>query len=397
MLNSANNSIKTIAGNFGGYKVRCSTQAFAVYEQLRLKSGNANHWASMIVRGIRGLSNGIINSDDVFVSSGANFGGMQDFTVILPGCTVHAQKYDSGEYFISKIDPSLEYHKAQESFLVPGMHRAYKEDSRWSTKFKSQNDVESKNDINVVGVSDSDLPKVDKVASLVGERAKSISPAIENTGYDLFFTPGKKKIGGLLNYKQAIKSKSDSELHESAILLAEAMKNARKQKNITWFADRGGSGILTQAMHILGRHNIQLAGHKMYLYHPTTSKDEAYKASQKLGMEVSRDFVKSHSLNVNELIGASSLRLPFKRWRNSSDNYTGINALVDYGRGVSGGQGIWNKGNAMLGAAAGAVAVFAPASVTIGAVVAAAKVGAVAAPVVMAHMPNTMDRLNAMK
>ena len=217
----------------------------------------------------------------------------------------------------------------------------------------------------------------------VGPRAKSVASAIESTGFDLFFTPGKGRIGGLRNYRQSLRAATDQDLNEPAILLANVMKNARKNEKVLWFSDMGGSGVLTQAMAILAKQNVRLEKHKMFLHRPTTRKDEAFRLSQELGMTLDRDFTKSNNLNINEVVGGSSLGLAFKRKRADS-NYTGIHMAVDVYKGVTGGNAAW-KTAAGLSAAAVSVAAFAPAATVfsaIGAATLAAKVGGAAMPLI---------------
>ena len=102
---ASQNEMKLIVGQHGGVKVYCSSIAYPIYEQLALQGRGKNHWAGLIVRGLRGLSNGIINSDDVFVSDQIMHQGVQDFLINLPGCKVYAQRRDNGSYVISKIVP----------------------------------------------------------------------------------------------------------------------------------------------------------------------------------------------------------------------------------------------------------------------------------------------------
>ena len=171
------------------------------------------------------------------------------------------------------------------------------------------------------------------------------------------------------------------------------MKDARKENDITWFADFGGVAILTQAMNILNRHNLKLEGHKLYLHRPTARKDSIYKLSQSLGMSVDRTFVTSNPLNTNELIGSGSLTLPFLR-KQKEDSYTLLQMGMDYGKGITGGKSVWKAG-ATLAAAATAATAFPASATVIGALGLAAKAGAAVVPVVAAHMPNTTDRFMA--
>lgn len=389
-----NNQWKIIAGQHGGVKVYCTPSAHLIYKQLALKSRGENHWAGVIVRSLRGLSSGMINSDDVFVSSDTMHQGMQNFLVSLPGCNVAAQRYDNGSYVITSIEAVTgNYAEDQKYSKRPGLHRAEKVAGGWDATFKESGRVESKNDINLVAISDASYDSSSDSAGIVAPRAKSVASAVESTGFDLFFTPGEKRIGGLRNYRQSLRAATDKDLNEPAILLASIMKNARQTKNIVWFSDMGGSGVLTRAMAILAKQNVRLEKHKMFLHRPTTRKDEAFRLSQELGMTLDRDFTKSNNLNINEIVGGSSLGLAFKRKRVDS-GYTGIHMAVDIYKGVMGGNGAW-KTVTGLSAAAVSVAAFAPAATVfsaIGAVTLAGKVGTAAMPLLSANMPDAYDR-----
>ncbi|KEQ16375.1 hypothetical protein [Endozoicomonas numazuensis] len=84
-----------IAGKHGGVKIFCSPGAYPVYQELVSKSHNANYWATLIVRAVKGLKSGAVNSKDVFVRTSAMHRGLQDFQIALPGCKVFAQRHDS--------------------------------------------------------------------------------------------------------------------------------------------------------------------------------------------------------------------------------------------------------------------------------------------------------------
>ncbi len=382
-----------IAGKHGGVKIFCSPNAYPVYQQLVSKSNNANYWATLIVRAVKGLKSGAVNSKDVFVRTSAVNQGLQDFQIVLPGCKVFAQRHDNGEYVISSIVHADDYEQLQESHQRPALHRAQREGRLWKTEIAENNKVKSRPLISVVAVSDTGFNKPLHAAERVGPRVKkTVNSSVNETGFDLFFTPGKGQIAGLSNLRRAMKADTDESLNEAAFLLANIMKEARKEENITWFADFGGVAILTQAMNILNRHNLKLAGHKLYLHRPTARKDTIYKLSQSLGMTVDRTFVTSNPLNTNELIGSGSLTLPFLR-KQQEESYTLLQMGMDMGKGITGGKSVWKAGAALV-TAASAATLFPASATVIGAIGLGVKAGA-AVPMISAHMPNTTDRIMA--
>ncbi|WP_433998690.1 hypothetical protein [Endozoicomonas sp.] len=382
-----------IAGKHGGVKIFCSPNAFPVYQQLASKSHNANYWATLIIRAVKGLKSGAVNSKDVFVRTSSMHQGLQDFQIVLPGCKVFAQRHDNGDYVISSIVHADDYNQLQKSNEAPGLHRANREGSLWKTEIAENNKVKNRPTISVVAVSDTGFSRPAYAAERVGPRIKkTVNSSVNTTGFDLFFTPGKGRIAGLSNLRQAMKADTDKSLNEASALLANIMKDSRKEENITWFADFGGVAILTQAMNILNRHNLKLKGHTLYLHRPTARKDSIYKLSQSLGMTVDRTFVTSNPLNTNELIGSGSLTLPFLR-KQKEDSYTLLQMGMDIGKGITGGTSVWKAG-AALATAASAAALFPASATVIGALGLAAKASATI-PVVAAHMPNTTDRIMA--
>lgn len=384
-----------IAGKRGGIRIYASPQAHGQFNKLSKMSNNQNYWAQLIVKGITGLRTGLTNQDDVYVKSLGMERGVQPFSVILPGCRVEGEKRSDGAYYLHTILGSFDYQKRQGKGIQPGLHRAKKKAARkWETKFVQDGKLNGLNQFKTVGISDRGYDSPDSAAGLVAQRiAGVLGGEIESRGYDLFFTPGGKKIGGLVNYRQAISPQQDEELNETAYLLADVMRNAMREKNVTWFSEFGGSGILTKAMRILKDQNVKMKGHKIYLYHQTTRKDHAYSLSQDLEMTVDRDFSKSNLLNVNELIGGTSLSTPFLRYKRE-EGYTSLNMGVDCLKGVSTGVTNGKSAATLIGAAAaifgvpgigGVVASLATFSTTLG-------LASAAIPFAFANAPDTIDK-----
>ncbi len=393
-----NNGLTLIAGhNNIGFKVYASARAYAAYQHLTKEVKAKNYWAHLIIKGIQGLNSGMITSNDVFVQTTDHKHGSQDFVVVLPGCTVYAERRNKAEYVISRLEVSEDYFERQKDGDEPSLHKTTFMRNGWQVDPIPNNAVKIDSDIKVVGIGDKAYRSREDAAKLVGDRIKaSVNPAVRQTGYNLFHTPGKGRLGGLHHYRQAMHAETDTGLHESAYLLAEVMGQSQAHKNITWFADFGGSGILTQAMQILSDRGVSLTGHSLYLYRPTTRTDTAYQLSQAIGLSVDRDFVRRNNLNLNEVVGSASLTLPCLRRQNEA-GYTRLNMTIDYVKGFSGGKTVVKTAMA-IGAAAGSAAAF-PALATMSAMVIAvdsyAAVGVAAIPIAMAHAPNFVDRLKA--
>ncbi|WP_281647711.1 hypothetical protein [Parendozoicomonas sp. Alg238-R29] len=386
MITAIHTGLPVIAGQGQGVKIYCSKQAYPVYQQLVAKAGNANYWAGLIVRSIQGLQSGAVNSKDVFVHTGAMHKGLQDFQVIMPGCTVLAQKKNDGSYVISGIDATGDYDKQQEVGERPGLHRVKAKREMWETKFKESRTVEGCGSVNVVGVADRGYGKASDAANRIAPRIKQsgIEQTVSSSGFDLFFTPGNGKLGGLINYQQAVKAETDADLHEAAVILSETMKQAKSLKNVVWFSDMGGSAILTQAMKILATHQHKLEGHKVHFHRARSRKDRAYALSQQLGMTLAEGMGKSNLLNVNELIGGTSLSVPFQRFKHESD-YTLLKGASDVVKGIKDAKSAWGTVSA-LGAAAAFSGSFPAAATVIGVIGSALTIAS-------ANAPDATDRL----
>jgi len=128
----------------------------------------------------------------------------------------------------------------------------------------------------------------------------------QNYGFDLHFTPGGSGIMGLKKAKDAISSDKDKKIVESAMLLANTMYQAHKQKGVIWFSGYGGSAILTRALQILDREKgVTLENHSIYMNHPTSMSKEAIAAAKALNLTEFNK--KSGILNPKEFIGHFTL------------------------------------------------------------------------------------------
>ena len=150
---------------------------------------------------------------------------------------------------------------------------------------------------------------------------------VNQNGFDLHFTPGTKKTGGLINYKEATRPLDNESLYESAQLLARIMYDARNIEGVGWVAEYGGSGVLTQAMKILADRNVTLENHTVFLYRPRTSPNEAYKLAEKLKLNIPGEFSKR---GMFDFIGnRDQFELIVNRVRHEGNGYHAGHATKD--------------------------------------------------------------------
>lgn len=159
---------------------------------------------------------------------------------------------------------------------------------------------------------------------------------MEHSGFDLHFTPGKSRIGGLKNIQQAMGAKSDQSLHETAVLLAETMARAKTVPKVDWISEKGGCGVVTQALQILknrGESFIEKNDHHIYFRNPTTNVVPAEGLARDLGLKFGRQTHNVNPLNLNELIGGHMVFgghvAAIQRRRQSSGDYTRLQLASD--------------------------------------------------------------------
>ncbi|MFK5948827.1 MAG: hypothetical protein QM500_08685 [Methylococcales bacterium] len=296
-----------IAGKSCGIAIEATPQAQLVFKNLE-KQAPKNYWAHMVVSGIRALCSGQMSVDNVFVKEQTYSKGAKgsEFYVVLPGCTASMKKLPTGRYKLLHMTADMNYFEGQEKGLKPGTYKATKQADKWKANFKFDGIKPEKN--RVVAICDSGYDTPNKAAGecinfIIKSPVSGGEFTINNDGFDMHYTPGKGRIGGLSNLKQAFNAETNSSLHESAYLLAKSMEDARNIKGVRWIAEQGGSGVLTQAMKILADKGITLDNHTVFLSNPRTQQHKVVELGIKLKLKKSRSISINNQLNPNELIG----------------------------------------------------------------------------------------------
>lgn len=300
-------------------------------------SRQGNYWAQQVVGGLQALSSGRLHLNNVFVNkNNAVAHGNGEFFVVLPGCKVTLEKLENGEIKVVHMQADMDFVELQEDGVRPGLFRAVKDGSSWDAELALDGQILDKED-RMVCISDCGYKSADQAADETAETVASVPFSgggfkINQKGFDLHYTPGQGRIGGLRNMRQALHAERSVELNESALLLAKTMYKARDIEGVGWVSEFGGSGVLTQAMKILVDQGVKLPGHAIYLHHPTTSQNNAYQLSQKLELKVDRKVGKNNLLNPNELVGGlrvgGQFLLPWQRYR-SEQGYSLLQAGND--------------------------------------------------------------------
>jgi len=223
------------------------------------------------------------------------------------------EKQSKDVFKIVYFEADAGYAELQEKQNSPGIYTAkHIKDGIWRTD-KAPRGVIKSEDGRLVAVSDSGYPSVSRACNAAAPRLASSyyshevgERVLRQKGFDLHFTPGHRKIGGLTNFRDARKSLRKSDIHASAILLANAMFQSRKIESVTWIAEYGGSAVLTQAMKMLADKGVKLRKHSIFLYQPKTSQTEALTAARSLGITIDRKMSKVSPVNFVGLLGGAS-------------------------------------------------------------------------------------------
>ncbi|WP_288131618.1 hypothetical protein [Microbulbifer sp.] len=293
-----------VAGKNSGKPVTITPQAEPVYHELVKLARRGNHWAQITVNGIHQLAAGRLHQNNIFVKPDAvHRDGAEKFVAIFPGCKVTAEKLSNDTFRVLHFEADLQYGELIKQAQKPGLYKAERDvRGEWKTHpYKKQTISSEKN--RSVAISDSGYDGSDDAAQSAS-LGLSASPftgggtVVNSDGFDMHYTPGEQRIGGLRNYREAIRPLQVESLHESAQLLARTMYQARDTQGVSWVSEYGGSAVLTQALRILADQNIKLEKHKVFLYEPATPPSQAIRAAQAVGMSLDRKFSKANFLNI---------------------------------------------------------------------------------------------------
>lgn len=296
--------LTTIAGKSAGRKVRCSPQALPVYNSLVSLAGSGNYWARLIVQGIRGLTSGRLHMDNIYVKQETNLAyGRGLFYVILPGIRATLEDCADGTFTLQTLQADLAYMDEQRRNSRPGLWRVGPDVDKRPTLV--EDGAVLKKEFRPVVIADRATTTPEQVADAVRNNLvktdQTVKGMVEHSGFDLHYTPGKGGVVGLKSTKQMLRTEQDKEIVESATLLANSMYRASRTPGVIWFADWGGSGVLTRALQILSNEkSVQFSKHRIVLNRPTTSSSLAVKLAKELKIELTE---KKMGLTPKEIVG----------------------------------------------------------------------------------------------
>lgn len=313
---------QVIAGQNAGRRVTLAPAIAPGWKRLEVAAKDGNHWALLAVKHLTALSSGALGKSNVYVRpQGKVQGGNQTYIVFLPGLKATVLGLANSSYYVSELVLDANYFEANNEIRQRtrmGLYRVTPGgEGGWQTKFVEGGNI-TPQDSRLVAIADAGYGGANAAAREIVPRAMKQpgvpTASVRQQGCDLHFTPGKKRLGGLIRYNSmAIDSSRASALH-----LAETMFQARNVSGVIWLADQGGSAVVTQAMRILADRDVSLKGHTAYLYKPRTSPGNALLLAHSLKLTVNEAFANT-GWDVQGAL--SQLSVAGARLNNESDPY----------------------------------------------------------------------------
>lgn len=293
-------------GNTSGKRLLCSPGTLPVFNNLVKLAKSGNHWASLVVQGITGLSSGRLHLDNIYIEKRKSLAyGKGAFHIVLPGVTASLEEHPDGSYILQTIKTDNNYQQLQKNSDKPGLWKIDK-NADVLPEFQSNGMILNK-EYRPVVIADMASDDAERVAydirgGLVSTE-RTIKNMVKDYGFDMHYTPGDSDIVGLKKAKSALATAKDSSITQSATLLANTMFQARKINGVLWYSDWGGSAVLTRAMEILHHEkNISLNNHAIFMHRPTSKTKYTLELGEKLGLTPDASGMKI-GLHPKELAG----------------------------------------------------------------------------------------------
>jgi len=286
-----------------GQDTNMSPEATRAYHELRtLAQDDRNYWAQVAVEVIDNLLSDTLPENSILITPNkTQIKDRDEFVLTLPGCKLFYEMSPSGHCQILALGVDSCYGEKVEASANPGLYSATRIEDGWDTGLQQYGRLTEKED-RLVAICDSVYDSPADAAVIVARRICQAPMAgalrIKNKGFDLHFTPGERSLGGWKNYRKAVRPNQNSEVHDSALLLARTMYQSKDIDGVAWISEDGGSAVLTQAMTILSERGIKLPKHTAFLFNPTTPPDIALKAAQSIGLNLDSEFTKCRSFNI---------------------------------------------------------------------------------------------------
>lgn len=318
-----------LAGKTAGTKVVTHDRRIVgAHRALVNMARSGNHWARLCVNYINALTSRKMPT--VFVREGAKTpDNRQIYVLLVPGLRMEFSQHANSDFVIHGLSLDDSYRKLQEKQKRPGFFRVMKRtDGDYQGELVDRITADKDR---VVAISDYS-ENADSAAIKCARAAKQTrdSYTIDRRGFDMHFTPGEARFGGLMPLKSRSPERSQV-FRESAYLLAKTMAESRKVEGVYWITEGGGSGVLTEALRILKAQKVDFKGtdHHVFFSGPTTSLVKAQNLAYDLSLGFER---KAYSVGMSTSV-MDTIKAPWHRRQKDRDNYSRLQMGVDMCKG----------------------------------------------------------------
>lgn len=279
--------------NSTGKLIRFAPSAEKDAAILRRAAKAGYYYPMLALKQLESLSSGPCGKHNVFIPdiNDSRAHTLQMFHMYLPGIKATIERRSNDTYTVTALDlDSISYQQIGKGSDKPGIYAVSKLGNDVSVTYR-KNGLVTAEDHRVVVVAAPGAPSPLIAAEDIFPRLKSMEAAhaARMESFDLMYSA----LGGGLAGKRKYDPISITQSYGASSILAKAMISAKNRKGIYWVSDFGGSGVLTQAMHILKQQNVQLPKHSVMLFKPTTHPGQAIQLIHQLGIKVEGPLVKS--------------------------------------------------------------------------------------------------------
>lgn len=318
-----------LAGKTAGTKVVTHDRRIVgAHRALVNMARSGNHWARLCVNYINALTSRKMPT--VFVREGAKTpDNRQIYVLLVPGLRMEFSQHANSDFVIHGLALDEGYSELQKNYKKPGLFRVKRENNQLKASLVDQVLADKGR---VVAISDRYSGLTDAMVDSARAAKEPIgNSVIDRFGFDMHYTPGESRIGGLLQ-KGARRPELNTAIRESAILLANTMEASRGIPGVYWVSQAGGSGVLTHALHILKRRKVTFdnSGHHVFFSGPTTNLVRAQQLAYDLNLKFER---KAYSLGMYTNI-SDVLKAPWQRHQRDSKNYSRLQMGIDMCKGA---------------------------------------------------------------
>lgn len=314
-----------VAGKNAGIRVVAATPQIAqACRELIKMAHQGDYWATRTVKYLSALTSRQMKT--VFVrESGKTLDNLPIYVLFVPGIRLEFSQRANSDFVIHHMTLNSTYANLQKSARKPGLFKVTPQKGNFSAKLTDRVAPEKHR---IVTISDQYLRiKGGLVPSFHAAKEVSGESIVRRAGFDMHFTPGSRKLGGL-RLAQAEQPDSIASIRESALLLAKAMEEARSIEGVYWISEGGGSAILTQAMQLLKSRNIDFKDSEHHVYFSKYGSNLV--RAQNLAYDINLQFERKAYSGGLTSRPIDAIRAPLNRRKREPDNYSRLQMTSDF-------------------------------------------------------------------